>query len=354
MEYSNLVSIIIPVYNAELYLDNCIRSVLAQTYKNIEVILINDGSIDKSAEICDKYVNKYKNVKVIHQKNCGPSIARNMGISASKGQYIQFVDSDDSIEPNMTEKLINAMNKKNNLVICGIKVINSKLGNVIEEFSSPIDGIFTSKEFVENFGDFLKNGLINSPCNKLYDKKIIKNNSIQFNENLNMGEDLLFNIEYLNDCNNIAIIKDKLYNYIKFSNEKSLTVSYKPSFFETQQMLFQNIRNFLLSKENYSGNNKLFIEKNYSGNVVGCLVNLFHKDSGLTRINKKEQIKNIVFDDSVRRSIKYFKKNGFQQRIIGFLIKCKSINAIYIFLMIRTFIRDKIRPILSNTKYNNN
>lgn len=99
MEFSDKVSIIIPVFNAEKYLRDCIDSVLNQIYKNIELILVNDGSMDKSAFICNEYARVDKRVKVIHQDNFGPSAARNKGINAAQGKYIQFVDSDDYIEP---------------------------------------------------------------------------------------------------------------------------------------------------------------------------------------------------------------------------------------------------------------
>ncbi|WP_051180457.1 glycosyltransferase family 2 protein [Selenomonas ruminantium] len=108
-----LISVIVPVYNVEKYLRQCVDSILAQTYPNIEIILINDGSTDSSAKICDYFKNKYKNVSVIHQENKGQASARNKGIDASHGEYIGFIDSDDWIEPDMYEKLYELIYKYN-------------------------------------------------------------------------------------------------------------------------------------------------------------------------------------------------------------------------------------------------
>ena len=105
-----LISIITPVYNVEQYLDACLQSILKQTYSTLEIILINDESTDKSGTICDEYQKKYNNIKVIHQKNSGPSIARNAGIDVAKGDYICFVDSDDIVSENFIDFLLKASN----------------------------------------------------------------------------------------------------------------------------------------------------------------------------------------------------------------------------------------------------
>ena len=100
-----LISVIIPVYNVEKYLRRCVESVLNQTYVNLEIILVDDGSLDKSKSICDEFAQKYERVKVIHKKNGGLSSARNAGIELATGEYIGFVDSDDDVDPCMYEKM---------------------------------------------------------------------------------------------------------------------------------------------------------------------------------------------------------------------------------------------------------
>lgn len=349
--FEKMVSIIVPVYNAEQYLATCIDSLMNQSYKNIEVILINDGSTDNSGKICDEYAKKDSRIKVIHQKNSGPSVARNTGINASVGNYIQFVDSDDSIEPNMSKKLIEAMNEDVQLVICGYNTINMNGDNVsIQKDIPTIDGVHQNTEFIKNFGEFYKNNFINPLWNKLYVTNIIKKFNIFFAENLNLGEDLLFNLEYIKFCNNINIIKCQLYNYLIFNNNSSLTESFKNKLFENQQMLFLKVREFLLEKGSFTGENENSVEITYTNRIVGCFENIFHKDSNLNSKQRKKEIFNILDDDCLRNKNEYFKNSSVQKRFIGFLIKYKLVSSIYWFFKIKKILRNKMYPLFNLLK----
>src|SRR5699024_896925 len=119
MKQNNLVSVIVPVYNAEPYLYKCVNSILNQTFDQVEIILINDGSTDNSVEICHTLATNDSRINVINQHNQGPSAARNRGIEEASGEFIQFVDADDVIEETMTEKLVEAIGIINDLVLCG-------------------------------------------------------------------------------------------------------------------------------------------------------------------------------------------------------------------------------------------
>ena len=324
-----IVSIIIPVYNAEKYINNCINSVLGQTYKNIELILVDDGSTDSSGFICDEYAKKDYRVRVIHQENFGPSVARNTGIIVARGTYIQFVDSDDSLESNMIYKLVDAMKNNVQLTICGYKSIKkNKRKTIIQENNPFIQGIYQYNEFIEHLGELYKDSLINSPCNKLYVSEIIKKYKIYFIEDLKMGEDLLFNLNYIKVCKYISIINDSLYNYSKFNNA-SLTTSFKKDLFENQQMLFQKVRAFLMDNNSYKGENKFFVGVSYTNSIINCLDNLFHKDSDLTSNDIKEQLKLIIFNERVKESIVYFKEGNIKKQLIGYLIEKKHIKSIF-------------------------
>ncbi|KRF60810.1 hypothetical protein ASG99_07690 [Bacillus sp. Soil768D1] len=344
---NNLVTIIVPVYNSENHLVTCIDSILQQSYKNIEVILVNDGSIDNSGLICNEYSRKDYRVKVIHQKNLGPSVARNKGINAASGDYIQFVDSDDYIETNMTNKLIEGMIKSVQLVICGYKSRYINHDNVItNDHALPVEGVLKNKEFMLFFGELYKNSFIHSPCNKLYVTNIIKKMDIRFKKNLYMGEDLLFNLEYIDGCNSISIINEQLYNYMKDDDNNSLTSSFKKDLFENQQMLFHTVREFLINKKCYE-KNKYFIEITYTDRIVNCFENLFHINSSLKVSQIREQIYNIVYDDCVRNNIIYFKSYSIQKRLMGEMIKYKSINSIYFYFTMKNLLRSKMKPIFN-------
>ncbi|QNK48151.1 glycosyltransferase [Brevibacterium sp. PAMC23299] len=343
--HDNLVSIIVPVFNAEKYLTKCINSLLNQSHKNIEVILIDDGSTDNSGIICDEFAMKNKNVKVIHQNNAGPSKTRNVGIDAAQGKYIQFVDSDDFIEPNMTEILIKSINNGNELVICGYKSMFLIEGsNIIHNCKSNIDGKFTLSEFMLHFGDLFRDNFINSLWNKLYITNLIRNHNVRFIDNLHMGEDLLFNLAYIKACKSISIINKYLYNYVIISNN-SLTVSFKKDYFINQQMLFLRVKDFLLEANFYEGRNRDLIKLCYTDSIITCIEHLFHNNSNLTAKRKKEQIKTIIYNDYVKGNISYFKNGNFQKRVIGLFIQSNLINCIFYFFKAKTILRNKLVPL---------
>ncbi|MGG0177992.1 glycosyltransferase family 2 protein [Gottfriedia acidiceleris] len=185
------ISIIVPVYKVEPYLHKCINSLLDQTFADFELILVNDGSPDKSGEICDHYASKDNRIKVFHKENGGQASARNMGLDIAKGDYIGFVDSDDYVENDMFESLIeNALKFEADVVECGIKIVN---GNKVEQIQNNNqveigDNIFALK-------GLLNNGYRNSVCNKLYKKEIF--DDLRFPNKLYEDGFLAFKIYYL-------------------------------------------------------------------------------------------------------------------------------------------------------------
>lgn len=335
------VSVIVPVYNVKEVLKKCVDSILNQTYKNIEIILINDGSSDNSGKICDEYEIKYKGIKVFHQKNSGVSAARNVGIEAATGDYIQFVDSDDYIEPNMIEKLVQAMNDNVHLVICGYRCIC--INGTNKEIIASIKGTFNKDQFTFFFGKLFSEGLINSPCNKLYRKRMLKIYNIIFDDNLNMGEDLLFNIKYFKICNGITIIDDSLYNY--FNSDNSLTRKFIKDFYNNQQMLYSKVREYLIDISQYNENNIKHVETCYINSIFYCLEHLFHKDSNLSLKDQKTQVSEIVFNNVVQNNLQYSKTQSIQNRVIVFIIKHKLPQCLLSYLIIKKVFKNKMKKL---------
>lgn len=206
------ISIIVPVYNSENYLKRCVESILNQTHQNIELILVDDGSTDKSPELCDVYAHNNK-VKVEHIKNCGAGGARNVGLRIATGDYISFVDSDDWIHPDMLKTMLSiALEKKINLVECDLITVNNEEDiNIDSKYSITIESRI----------DALKRILTNqrfSVVVKLYKRELL--NGIFFREHI-MSEDAYFSIEVLNKLTTQAIIPNTFYFY--FSNTESVS-----------------------------------------------------------------------------------------------------------------------------------
>lgn len=212
------ISIIIPVYNVEKYLNKCIKSILNQTYSNLEILLIDDGSIDKSGAICDELGKIDKRIKVFHKKNEGVSSARNVGIKNATGEYLIFIDSDDYLEKNMIEFLYKNL-KNNNVDISICEYYIDYGNNRIEKKNNREENIILNKEEFYKylldsnyFGGFLFNKLIKKTL--IYDKKRI----LLFDENVHICEDLLYMCQIGQNINKIYYTTTPYYYYVQRKN----------------------------------------------------------------------------------------------------------------------------------------
>ena len=219
------VSIVVPVYNSEKTLVKCLDSILNQTYKNIEVLCINDGSIDSSLKILNEYQKKDKRIIIINQKqNRGVSYTKNHGIKKASGDYICFVDSDDYIDNKMIEKMyLFSIENKLDIVKCNYtNYIDDRKYNVSLSYKNKT--ILNDNKSKNEFIDKLISGEIPGYLQLIMIRSdIIKNNNIYINKNLNFLEDLLFYMELIRNSNRIGILNESLYNYI--NNKNGLTFS---------------------------------------------------------------------------------------------------------------------------------
>lgn len=198
------VSIIVPIYNTEKYLEECLNSIINQTIKEIEIICINDGSTDRSLEILNKYAIKDNRIKVITQQNSGVSNARNKALDNCNGEYVCFVDSDDYIEKDFCEKLLAKFNKEVDLVCAG----HIKLNNLNKKISPWLPSKDISNNGMKDILYFTKH---RNASQKMFKFSIIKNNNIKFSEDLHYMEDALFLVSYLYYCRCIASVEKPLY-----------------------------------------------------------------------------------------------------------------------------------------------
>lgn len=194
------VSVIVPVYNCEKYIEECIKSLLGQTLNECEFIFVNDGSTDKSCEIIKKYQKIDNRIKLINQKNSGVSVARNIGLKNAIGQYVGFVDADDYIQFNYYETLYDVAIKNNcDVVICNWKSQANTLNLPFKK-----NKVLDKRYIKENiYPYFIQYEGMNSVWNKIFKSELIKKNNIEFPNEIKLGEDAIFNIKafsYLNNC----------------------------------------------------------------------------------------------------------------------------------------------------------
>lgn len=213
------VSIIIPVYKAEAYLSRCVESVLKQTYENIELILVDDGSPDECPRLCDEFAEKDSRIKVIHKVNGGASSARNCGLDNADGQLICFVDSDDAIPADSVELLRNSLVHNSADYVAGICLVaetkrpkNNIKGDFIIDFDEQSEELL---RYITGSGSY-------SPYAKIFSADIIKRYNIKYDEELKCSEDALFIRTYLSHCKRMAFVSKPVYEYTAF-NASSLS-----------------------------------------------------------------------------------------------------------------------------------
>lgn len=209
------VSVIVPVYNVECYIRDCIDSILSQTFIDFELILVDDGSLDRSGEICDEYAKKDRRIRVFHKENGGVSCARNLGIEHATGEWLCFIDSDDIIEPTYLEDF--AVCGNYDIVMQGYKVMVNDTVTARYNFKQ-----CDSKCFDYIIGYAEKNNILNSPCFKLYRADIVKEHKILFETKTSFGEDHLFTLNYLQNVDSAFFSEKEGYIY-RYSGNESLT-----------------------------------------------------------------------------------------------------------------------------------
>lgn len=235
-----VISIICPVYNAEATLSRCVESILSQTFEDIELLLINDGSTDGSGAICDRYAQKDKRIAVIHQHNMGVSFTRNHGMSLAKGKYIMFCDSDDYVEPSWCGELHNQIEKyPRHFIGCNHYRVNSRGEN---EERGDVPYIFTKSYF-----EIWKYHVSSYVWTKIYDRDLLNRNKIRFKEDMSFAEDVAFNIEYFCVCEGTVILPNCLYFYC--DTEGSLMHRRYEDFFPVYSAPF-SLRFPLIEEEN--------------------------------------------------------------------------------------------------------
>ena len=209
------ISIIVPVYKVEKYLPRCINSILAQTFTDFELLLIDDGSPDKSGEICDEYAQKDSRIRVFHKENGGVSSARNVGLDNAKGEWVCFVDSDDYIENIWFSFLGKKTIKSIDLICFGATYHNST--KVVYSIS-PKSHLYTQEKITDFITKYSNTCIINAPWTKFFKRTIIQNYNLRFEEDLSIGEDLLFNLKFIAITNSILVYEFCAYNYYIYPN----------------------------------------------------------------------------------------------------------------------------------------
>lgn len=324
----NLVSVIIPVYNAEPFIEECLESVCAQSYSEIEVIAINDGSKDNSFEVCKTFATCHNKVRVINKKNTGVSDTRNVGIDAARGKYVVFVDSDDRIPPDAIEILVNTIEQSEDVGTVFGKHAYQYGEKILLRSTRIPKGMYETKKMNDMFWDdgTLSGILFGSVCGAIYRISTIRENSLMFDNEATINEDGLFNLRYFQCVQSVENIEETTYIYRQWKNRKSIDIKelyykYKVVDEKIKIVLMECISEKSLKRQ-ISTRNMFII---FQLSVLVCENNNFH-------VSKKE-LKRLwrgnVFQKNILSELKFENMNVYK-RILARMMRNHHMLSFYL------------------------
>lgn len=320
-------SVIIPVRNRESEIKNCVESVINQTYKDFEIIAVDDGSTDNSGKILDEYAKKYDFIKVLHKPNGGAGQTRNVGIENADGEYFLFLDDDDEWKADLLER-VNAFYGCDVIAFGHFTVYTKKTFKTVLSESK-------SKDVLEGVTLLEKAGALNPVWNKAYKRELV--NGVYFPEE-NSCEDIIFNCEVFKKVNSVAILKDALYVYNR-KQDLSLANSYDARL-EVNVLSANEKRLELYNSIGLTGEEAEEIFKGkYLGYEFSKIPNIFRKKNGLKRKEKYKKLKSIIKDEKSREYFKKTKVSGLK-KLFKFHVKTKTPFLAYINFSFLFFIRN--------------
>lgn len=331
----NSISIIVPVYNAEKYLDRCIESLLMQTYKELEIILVDDGSADNSGLKCDSYANSDSRIKVIHKENGGVSSARNAGIEAASGKWLMFVDSDDYIETDTCEFAVSSAEAENSDMLVFEMIFEGKSSIRNSPFADDYV-VFDSKEKLDRLfldtanykkADDTSVNIFLGPCCKLIRRDIAKNT--RFDKSISYGEDTLFVLELIEKCSRIVYKRQWKYHYVQV--ETSLTHKVKPDFIKDVEKLDAAIETRV--QKHFGEFREEMLYGNYAAKAEFIIVRYMENSYKLQSV--VEVIDKYVSQPKVKKAIEIYRPYGRKKKILWFFIKHRMYGAIWLYKNIK-------------------
>lgn len=327
-----------PVYNKRKYLTKSLNSIINQTYKDFELIIVDDGSIDGSGKICDEFAEKDQRIKVIHLKNAGVSNARNVGLDNAKGKYLQFIDSDDYIDEDMLEKLYDKATQYDvDIVISGITKVNHNyevLNNIIPQ----LKGVKSRNEMLENFSAEQHNtGIYGCVSNKFIKRDIVEKFKLRFDTNIKLAEDLDFYLELYRHISNIYFYDKSFYYYIQNAANSSTSEGFKNDY--STQISICLKQKELLNQNNVLNGTNLKTINFVITNFTLCYI---YDKFDCSYSEYKKSLEYIYDNQKIKISLTKNNQTKFNKMIIGLILSNMSLLS-YILLFNRTIFRDIYR-----------
>ena len=323
------VSIIVPAYNAEKTIEMAIKSVLKQSFKQLEVIVINDGSKDKTGEILNKIAEKDSRLIVIQkEKNEGVSAGRNTGLQMAKGTYVGFLDADDWMESEMLENLLTAAKECNpDLIITGYShdTMNEEQMDIVVSKKVRMNAcVCTNKQQIIEFAAECDSRKAYAYIwNKLYKRKLLVENELFF-VNQSFNEDFLFNTRFWNYVNSMVVVDGVDYHYIKASKE-SLAQKFLPDFFEYMDERFESIKELMKSNDVYWGETRSKLANIYIKHALAGIVRNYSKKANYTFQDRYRLAKKMMKSNNASEARKYASGENRNEKVCNLIFKSRIV-----------------------------
>lgn len=355
------ISVIMPVYKVEEYVSKAIESILHQrdqkgeAFAQWEMILIDDGTPDRSGEICDSYAGRDGRITVIHQENSGAPAARNHGIQKAKGEYLYFMDSDDWCEPTMLSDLYTlAKSHDSQLVISGFYIdtyYDLKRGKYITGNYIPEDGVFRSKEaFQENAYQLFDKNMLYSPWNKLYLREYIVEHNLLFPETF--WDDFPFVLSVIRDIERVSVTSKQYYHFLRARTE-SETARYVSGMYQKRQEEHQWMMD-LYDRWNLweKTENREMVSRRYLDRLIGCFENLTNPNCKLTLKEKWAEGRRMLKASEVEDALKDAKPRSTYGKVMYLPIRWKSLPLIMLEAKVITWVKEHNMKVFARLKTN--
>ena len=334
------VSVVVPIYNVEKYVDKCIQSLVNQTYKNIEIVLIHDGGKDNSLSICRQWALKDNRIILIDQPNQGVSVSRNVGINHTHGEWICFVDGDDYLEENAIEAMVSSMDKDSDVLITDF-FVDGKENIIPQSFLSIGECIFTGKDLIELIKNcFLKTSIADSKCitalgvpwAKLYRSELIRKNNIEYPPNMRKMQDALFNAEIFHFCQKVQFKKIRTYHYNQ--NDSSITHRGNPNYDKIGEAVLESFDQFIKKYEYENQLRSVYDARKFMFAFENIKYKYILDRNGIKYSEKINGVKQIMKQLYIKDGKNIFPYLGKAYTIAYYLYKLHLYNMMYIMMCI--------------------
>ena len=313
-----------PVYGVEDYVGKAIESIRNQTLTDWEFFCVDDGTKDKSGEICDEYAAKDPRIIVIHKENGGAPSARNVAIDKARGKYMYFMDSDDWAEPTMLEDMYNLAERDNaQLVVAGfyIDTYYSDTEKYSQQQFCESAVYKNSREFRQNAHKLFDKNLLYTPWNKLYLSSYILENKLYFPETF--WDDFPFNLSVVRDVERVTVTSEKYYHFIRKRGE-SETAKYRADMFQKREEEHSWMLELYEHWKTDSPEIREFLARRYIERVIGCIENVTNRNCTLSSKEKKAEIKKMISSDRAKEAVRTAKPNSNYMKLMLLPIKWNS------------------------------